>query len=88
LVTAKVREVQNFAVSVNVEPGTTVTFRLDYEELLVRKLGTYKHVIYADPGQVAFVFMPIDCEKKSANFYAKIGSLKDKNERKKKCFCL
>lgn len=52
LVTANIRESQTFDVSVNVEAGGNVTFRLDYEELLKRRLGIYHHVIYADPGQV------------------------------------
>ena len=52
LVSAKAREVQNFAVSINVAAGNNVTFRLDYDELLIRKSGVYKQVIYADPGQV------------------------------------
>jgi hypothetical protein len=39
-------------VSVNVEPQKKVNFKLTYEELLSRQLGTYKHVINLDPGQI------------------------------------
>jgi hypothetical protein len=39
-------------VSVNVEPQKKVNFKLTYEELLSRKLGTYKHAINLDPGQI------------------------------------
>lgn len=39
-------------MSVNVEPRQKVTFNLTYEELLVRKLGAYEHVINLDPGQI------------------------------------
>ncbi|XP_069689616.1 inter-alpha-trypsin inhibitor heavy chain H4-like isoform X2 [Periplaneta americana] len=46
------RDSNRFTVSVNVEPQKKVTFNLTYEELLSRKLGTYKHVINLDPGQI------------------------------------
>ncbi|XP_069689635.1 inter-alpha-trypsin inhibitor heavy chain H4-like isoform X2 [Periplaneta americana] len=46
------RDSNRFTVSVNVEPKKKVTFNLTYEELLSRKLGTYKHVINLDPGQI------------------------------------
>ena len=52
LVTTSSRDVQKFTVSVNVASDTIVTFRLDYEELLIRKLGVYDIIIFADPGQV------------------------------------
>jgi hypothetical protein len=39
-------------VSVNVEPRQKVTFNLTYEQLLVRALGAYEHVINLDPGQI------------------------------------
>jgi hypothetical protein len=39
-------------VSVNVEPQKKVNFKLTYEELLSRKLGSYKQVINLDPGQI------------------------------------
>nr|CAB3257367.1 inter-alpha-trypsin inhibitor heavy chain H4 [Phallusia mammillata] len=52
LVTANTRESQTFDVSVNVAAGGNVTFQLDYEELLKRRLSVYNHVIYADPGQI------------------------------------
>jgi hypothetical protein len=39
-------------VSLNVEPHKKVIFKLTYEELLSRKLGTYRHVINLDPGQI------------------------------------
>jgi len=46
------RDSQRFTVSVNVEPQKKVNFKLTYEELLNRKLGTYRHVINLDPGQI------------------------------------
>ncbi|XP_069689638.1 inter-alpha-trypsin inhibitor heavy chain H4-like isoform X2 [Periplaneta americana] len=51
-VAASARDSKRFTVSVNVEPKKKVTFNLTYEELLSRKLGTYKHVINLDPGQI------------------------------------
>jgi len=53
LIKAKVRGTQTFDVSVNVAAGSFVSFKLDYQELLKRRLGVYNHVIYADPGQVS-----------------------------------
>jgi hypothetical protein len=35
-----------------VEPHKKVDFTLLYEELLGRRLGTYRHVINLDPGQI------------------------------------
>jgi hypothetical protein len=35
-----------------VEPQKKINFKLTYEELLARQLGTYKHVINLDPGQI------------------------------------
>ncbi|XP_023709353.1 inter-alpha-trypsin inhibitor heavy chain H4 isoform X1 [Cryptotermes secundus] len=46
------RDSQRFAVSVNVEPHKKIDFRLTYEELLGRRLGTYRHVLNLDPGQI------------------------------------
>jgi hypothetical protein len=46
------RDSNRFTVSANVEPRQKVTFNLTYEELLVRKLGAYEHVISLDPGQI------------------------------------
>ncbi|CAK8677978.1 unnamed protein product [Clavelina lepadiformis] len=52
LVTADERDSQTFDVSVNVESGGVVTFKLDYQELLKRTLGVYNHEIYVNPGQI------------------------------------
>jgi hypothetical protein len=37
---------------VNVEPHKKIDFKLTYEELLSRRLGTYRHVVNLDPGQI------------------------------------
>jgi hypothetical protein len=37
---------------VNVEPHKKIDFKLTYEELLSRRLGTYRHVLNLDPGQI------------------------------------
>lgn len=36
----------------NVEPHQKIDFELTYEELLSRRLGTYRHVLNLDPGQI------------------------------------
>jgi hypothetical protein len=46
------RDSKRFALSVNVEPQRKIDFKLTYEEVLSRQLGTYKHVINLDPGQI------------------------------------
>ncbi|XP_069141634.1 inter-alpha-trypsin inhibitor heavy chain H2-like isoform X1 [Argopecten irradians] len=46
------RETNKFQVQVMVEPQSTVTFNLTYQNLLRRNHGNYEHVIYLDPGQV------------------------------------
>lgn len=38
-------------MSVNVEPRKKATFNLTYEELLMRRLGEYSHVVNLHPGQ-------------------------------------
>lgn len=52
MVRSSARDSQRFTVSLNVEPQKKVHFKLTYEELLSRKLGTYRHVINLDPGQI------------------------------------
>jgi len=51
-VCSSARDSQRFTVSLNVEAQKKVNFKLTYEELLIRKLGTYRHVINLDPGQI------------------------------------
>jgi len=46
------RDTNNFQVSVNVEAGKKVTFRLTYEEMLKRQLGFYESEINISPGEV------------------------------------
>ncbi|XP_071439926.1 inter-alpha-trypsin inhibitor heavy chain H4-like isoform X2 [Hetaerina americana] len=45
-VAVSARDSNLFAVSVNVEPQTKMTFNLTYEELLTRRLGLYDHIIH------------------------------------------
>ena len=46
------RDSNQFTISLNVEPLSKVTFNLTYEEFLQRALGSYKHEININPGQV------------------------------------
>ena len=53
----------NFKISINLEPGAQADFTLIYEELLVRRLGSYKLVVNVNPGQIIEdlrVFVGID----------------------------
>lgn len=38
-------------MSINVAALSNVTFELRYQELLRRRLGTYEHAVYVNPGQ-------------------------------------
>ncbi len=52
LVEQSARDANVISVQANVEPGSKVRFALTYEELLIRKLGRYEHVIHVNPGQI------------------------------------
>ena len=39
-------------ISVNLAPGAKADFTLIYEELLVRRLGSYNLVVHLNPGQI------------------------------------
>lgn len=52
LVNQDTRDANQVTVSVNIEAGTKVRFRLMYEELLNRKIGKYEHNIHVNPGQI------------------------------------
>ncbi|KAK2105521.1 Inter-alpha-trypsin inhibitor heavy chain H2 [Saguinus oedipus] len=44
---------ENFRTEVNVLPGAKVEFELHYQEAKWRKLGSYEHRIYLQPGRLA-----------------------------------
>ncbi|XP_063422083.1 inter-alpha-trypsin inhibitor heavy chain H3-like [Mytilus trossulus] len=46
------RTSNKFNILVNVEKNALVIFKLKYQEMLRRSLGSYQHVIYVDPGQI------------------------------------
>ncbi|XP_063438877.1 inter-alpha-trypsin inhibitor heavy chain H3-like isoform X2 [Mytilus trossulus] len=51
-IAASPRTSNKFNILVNVEKNALVIFKLKYQELLKRSLGSYQHVIYVDPGQI------------------------------------
>ncbi|CAC5406697.1 unnamed protein product [Mytilus coruscus] len=51
-IAASPRTSNKFNILVNVEKNASVVFKLKYQELLRRNLGSYHHVIYVDPGQI------------------------------------
>ncbi|XP_052059424.1 inter-alpha-trypsin inhibitor heavy chain H3-like [Mytilus californianus] len=51
-IAASPRTSNKFNILVNVEKNALVVFKLKYQELLRRTLGSYHHVIYVDPGQI------------------------------------
>ncbi|XP_071156746.1 inter-alpha-trypsin inhibitor heavy chain H3-like isoform X1 [Mytilus edulis] len=51
-IAASPRTSNKFNILVNVERNASVVFKLKYQELLKRTLGSYHHVIYVDPGQI------------------------------------
>ncbi|XP_073475539.1 inter-alpha-trypsin inhibitor heavy chain H2 [Aquarana catesbeiana] len=46
-------DMENFKADLNVPGGTKVQFEIHYQEALQRKLGTYEHVLYLQPGRIA-----------------------------------
>ncbi|KAJ9587861.1 hypothetical protein L9F63_018695, partial [Diploptera punctata] len=75
------RDSNLFTVSVNVEPRRKVTFNLTYEELLIRKLGTYSHVINLDPGQVVLdMSVRVTIQESSRISYLHVPSFRTTNE--------
>ncbi|CAG2189696.1 unnamed protein product [Mytilus edulis] len=51
-IAASPRTSNKFNILVNVEKNALVIFKLKYQEMLRRSLGSYHHVIYVDPGQI------------------------------------
>jgi len=56
LVEKKSRDANVFQIQTNVEPGGKVLFRLTYDELLQRRLGSYEQAIHVHPGQIVDKF--------------------------------
>jgi hypothetical protein len=75
------RDSQRFTVSLNVESQKKVNFKLTYEELLSRKLGTYRHVINLDPGQIVNdLKVTTRIEESSSITTLKVPELRTSNE--------
>ncbi|XP_003786874.1 inter-alpha-trypsin inhibitor heavy chain H2 [Otolemur garnettii] len=53
LVRSKALDMENFRTEVNVLPGAKVQFELHYQEAKWRKLGSYEHRLYLQPGRLA-----------------------------------
>uniref|UniRef100_F7A9U6 Inter-alpha-trypsin inhibitor heavy chain 2 n=1 Tax=Macaca mulatta TaxID=9544 RepID=F7A9U6_MACMU len=53
LVRSRALDMENFRTEVNVLPGAKVQFELHYQEVKWRKLGSYEHRIYLQPGRLA-----------------------------------
>jgi hypothetical protein len=81
MVPSSARDSQRFTASLNVEPQKIVHFKLTYEELLSRKLGTYRHVINLDPGQIVSVLKVTTRIEESSNITTlKVPELRLSNE--------
>ncbi|XP_003827849.3 inter-alpha-trypsin inhibitor heavy chain H2 [Pan paniscus] len=53
MVRSSALDMENFRTEVNVLPGAKVQFELHYQEVKWRKLGSYEHRIYLQPGRLA-----------------------------------
>ncbi|XP_007534786.1 inter-alpha-trypsin inhibitor heavy chain H2 [Erinaceus europaeus] len=53
LVRSKMLDMENFKTEVSVPPGAKVYFELHYQEVKWRKLGSYEHRLYLQPGRLA-----------------------------------
>jgi Vault protein inter-alpha-trypsin. len=75
------RDSNVFTVSVSVDARRKVTFNLTYEELLVRSLGTYHHVINIDPGQVVLdMSVRVTIQESSRISYLQVPVFRTTNE--------
>ena len=48
----RVRDTNEYEVSVNVAANSKVSFNLWYQEVLQRRLGVYEHIINIDPDRI------------------------------------
>jgi len=81
LVEQDFRDSNIFSVSVNVEGGAKVVFKLTYEELLERRLGLYDHMININPGQIVEDFkISIEINESLPLSKLSIPELKESNE--------
>ncbi|XP_075219537.1 inter-alpha-trypsin inhibitor heavy chain H3-like isoform X2 [Lycorma delicatula] len=76
-----VRDSNRFQVSVNVEAEGKVTFKLTYEELLTRTLGSYVHTVNVNPGQIVKnLTVRVKIEEPVAISKLKVPHFRTKNE--------
>ncbi|XP_075236653.1 inter-alpha-trypsin inhibitor heavy chain H3-like isoform X2 [Lycorma delicatula] len=76
-----VRDSNRFQVSVNVEARGKVTFKLTYEELLIRTLGNYVHTLNVNPGQIVKnLTVRVKIEEPVAITKVKVPNFRTKNE--------
>ncbi|KAF7286210.1 hypothetical protein GWI33_007167 [Rhynchophorus ferrugineus] len=80
-VAASVRDSNRFTVSINIEPQSKAIFRLQYEELLVRKTENYELVLNINPGQlITKLAVMVNIIESRPLRFVKIPSLRSGNE--------
>ncbi|XP_048862678.1 inter-alpha-trypsin inhibitor heavy chain H2 [Brienomyrus brachyistius] len=52
IVRSSTQDMEVFKTEVYVPPGSQIEFELHYQELLPRKLGSYEHTLYLQPGRL------------------------------------
>ncbi|KAK9525898.1 hypothetical protein VZT92_016569 [Zoarces viviparus] len=52
IVRANSQDMETFKTEVHVPPGSNIEFELHYQEMMHRKLGSYEHSLYLQPGRL------------------------------------
>ncbi|XP_075967434.1 inter-alpha-trypsin inhibitor heavy chain H2 [Anarhichas minor] len=52
IVRANSQDMETFKMEVHVPPGSNIEFELHYQEMMQRRLGSYEHLLYLQPGRL------------------------------------
>ncbi|XP_054480296.1 inter-alpha-trypsin inhibitor heavy chain H2 isoform X2 [Anoplopoma fimbria] len=52
IVRANSQDMETFKTEVHVPPGSNIEFELHYQEMMTRRLGSYEHSLYLQPGRL------------------------------------
>ncbi|XP_048257360.1 inter-alpha-trypsin inhibitor heavy chain H3-like isoform X1 [Haliotis rufescens] len=74
------RDTNRFTIGVDIAPMSVATFHLTYQEVLQRRLGTYKQVTYIDPGHpVPDLRVDVTIQESRDLTYLKVLPIKNSN---------
>ncbi|XP_036004735.1 inter-alpha-trypsin inhibitor heavy chain H2 [Fundulus heteroclitus] len=52
IIRANSQDLETFNTEVHVPPGSNIEFELHYQEMMERRLGSYEHLLYLQPGRL------------------------------------